>query len=128
MKAKRVLSVGQCWADHGSIARTLKKEFGTEVDAADEAAAALERLRKGGYSLVLVNRVFDSNGASGMDLIKKVKSDPTLQSVPIMLVSNYDDAQFEAAAAGAMPGFGKSSLGRPQMLERIRPFLELQDK
>jgi CheY-like chemotaxis protein len=123
MKAKRVLSVGQCWADHGSIAKTFKKEFGTEVDRADNTGAALERLRQGGYSLVLVNRVFDADGTSGMDLIKHVKSDPSLQSVPVMLVSNYDDAQAEAAAVGAASGFGKASLGRPQMLEHVRPYL-----
>ena len=123
MKPKRILSVGQCWADHGSIARTMKKEFGAEVDPAENTPAAIERLRKGGYSLVLVNRVFDADGASGVDLIKKVKSDADLQSVPVMLVSNYDDAQHEATAAGAMVGFGKASLGRPQMLERLRPLL-----
>jgi CheY-like chemotaxis protein len=123
MKAKRVLSVGQCWADHGSIARTLKKEFGTEVERADDAGGALERLRQGQYSLVLINRVFDADGTSGMELIKRVKSDPSLQSVPVMLVSNYDDAQAEAQAVGATTGFGKAALGRPQMIERLRPFL-----
>jgi hypothetical protein len=58
-----------------------------------------------------------------MDLIKRVKADPQLQSVPVMLVSNYEDAQAEAVAAGAAVGFGKAALGRPQMLERVKPFL-----
>jgi CheY-like chemotaxis protein len=123
MKRKRVLSVGQCWADHGSIASTLKKEFGSEVERADDLGGALERLRRGGFSLLLVNRVFDADGSSGVELIRRVKSDPTLHSVPVMLVSNYDDAQAEAAAAGASLGFGKAALGRPQMLERVKPFL-----
>jgi CheY-like chemotaxis protein len=123
MKAKRVLSVGQCWADHGNIVRTFKKEFGTEVERADDAGTALERIRAGGYALVLVNRVLDADGSSGMELIKRVKSDPNLNSVPVMLVSNYDDAQAEAAAVGATSGFGKASLGRPQMIERVRPFV-----
>ena len=123
MKAKRVLSVGQCWADHGSIAKTLKKEFGSDVDQAESAEAALDRLRKGVYSLLLVNRVFDADGGSGVDLIKRVKSDPQLQTVPVMLISNYDDAQAEAVAAGAAVGFGKAALGRPQMVERLKPFL-----
>jgi CheY-like chemotaxis protein len=123
MKANRVLSVGQCWADHGSIAKTLKKEFGSDVDQAESAEAALDRLRKGVYSLLLVNRVFDADGGSGVDLIKRVKSDPQLQTVPVMLISNYDDAQAEAVAAGAAVGFGKAALGRPQMVERLKPFL-----
>ena len=123
MTAKRVLSVGQCWADHGSISRTLKKEFGAEVEPADDPEAALEHLRQGGYALVLVNRVLDAGGESGMELLKRVKSDPELRSVPVMLVSNYEEAQKEAESAGAVPGFGKASLGYPPMLERLRPFL-----
>jgi len=39
------------------------------------------------------------------------------------LVSNYTDAQAQAVQAGAEPGFGKSSLGQPQMLDRVRAFL-----
>jgi CheY-like chemotaxis protein len=123
MSAKRVLSVGQCWADHGSISRTLKEEFGAEVVPAEGADAALEELRQGDFALVLVNRVFDADGGPGMDLIRRLKSDPERGSVPVMLVSNYDDAQEEAEAAGALPGFGKAALGRPHMLERVRPFL-----
>jgi DNA-binding NarL/FixJ family response regulator len=123
MNPKRVLSVGQCWADHGSITRTLKKEFGAEVVGVDTGEAALEQIRQGGFALVLVNRVFDADGGPGMDLIRQVKSDPALQSQPVMLVSNYEDAQEEAERIGAKPGFGKASLGRPHMLERVRPFL-----
>ncbi len=90
---------------------------------AEGADAALEKLQEGDFALVLVNRVFDADGGPGMDLIKQLKSDPGLRSVPVMLVSNYEDAQEEAEAAGAAPGFGKAALGRPHMLERVRPFL-----
>jgi hypothetical protein len=30
--------------------------------------------------------------------------------VPVMLVSNYENAQAEAQAVGALPGFGKADL------------------
>jgi two-component system chemotaxis response regulator CheY len=123
MGTKRVLSVGQCWADHGGISRTLKQAFGAEVESADDTETALDTLRQGGFSLVLVNRVFDATGASGVDLIRRVKADPDLRDVPVMLVSNYEEAQAEAAAAGAAPGFGKAALVRSQMLERLRPYL-----
>ncbi len=123
MSAKRVLSVGQCGADHGGIARTLRQAFGAEVVPAEGADPAVKELRQKDYALVLVNRVFDADGGSGVDLIRRLKSEAALASVPVMLVSNYDDAQKEAEAAGALPGFGKASLGRPQMLERLRPYL-----
>jgi DNA-binding response OmpR family regulator len=123
MTAKRVLSVGQCAADHWSLSRTLRSAFGADVTGADTADEALAALRGGGYDLVLVNRVFDYDGSSGVAFVRRVKGDEALRGVPVMLVSNYDGAQEEAVAAGAERGFGKAALGQPPMLARVRPFL-----
>ncbi len=106
----KVLSVGQCGPDHGTISRTLRKELGAEVHSADHPAEALDALRAGSYQLVLVNRVFDADGSSGLELIRAIKADPALSSVPVMLVSNYPEAQSEAEALGALPGFGKARI------------------
>ena len=46
-----------------------------------------------------------------------------LRRVPVMLVSNYEDAQREAVAKGALPGFGKAALGQPHTLARLRAVL-----
>lgn len=121
---KRVLSIGNCGYDHGNISSLLHKHFGAEVDAAGSAAEALATLEKEKYDLVLVNRVFDADGDSGIKLIKKLKTDNKLQTIPVMLVSNYPDAQTEAEAAGAVAGFGKNQLGRPQLVEQLKPFLK----
>jgi two-component system chemotaxis response regulator CheY len=124
MIAKRVLSVGQCGADHWSISRTLQRAFAVEVEPAATAVQALQKLRQGSYALVLVNRVFDADGGSGLDLIGQLKADGQLREVPVMLVSNYADAQQQATAAGALPGFGKASLGSPQMLQSVGACLQ----
>jgi hypothetical protein len=122
-RTKRVLSVGQCFADHGSISRTITTHFNAEIVKVDTADEALATLRDGGIDLVLVNRVFDADGGTGLGLIKHIKADERLTSVPTMLVSNYDQYQQEATKLGAMPGFGKASLGQPQMLQRLEIFL-----
>ena len=124
MSVKRVLSVGQCAADHGSISRTVGRQFDAEVVPVDTAAEALALLRQEPFDLVLVNRVLDADGSSGTGLIRQVKGEDALRQVPIMLVSNYDDAQQEAVAAGALPGFGKAALGQPQALGRLRAVLQ----
>jgi CheY-like chemotaxis protein len=117
----RVLSVGQCGFDHGSISRFLKEACEAHVDAADSKAEALDALRRSpdAYDLVLVNRVFD-RGGSGMDLIREIRSDATFAEIPVMLVSNYDDAQQAAIDLGALPGFGKSDVGDPAIADRLR--------
>jgi two-component system, chemotaxis family, chemotaxis protein CheY len=124
MTVKRVLSVGQCGADHSSISRVLRQSFGAEVVAADTVTEAVEQLREQAFALVLVNRIFDRDGTPGLELIQQVKSDPEVSQVPVMLVSNYADAQEEAVQVGALPGFGKASLGRPEMLQRVEELLK----
>jgi CheY-like chemotaxis protein len=115
--------VGQCGADHGSISRTLSRHLGATVESADSAAEAVERARQGAFDLILVNRVLDADGSSGLDVIRRLKGADGAPAVPVMLVSNYDDAQREAVAAGALPGFGKAALVQPAMLTRLRKVL-----
>lgn len=119
---KRVLSVGQCGADHASIGWLLRGEFGAEVVAADSADSAVAELRNGKYDLVLVNRVFD-RGGSGLDFITRLKEGDEFKAVPVMLVSNYEDAQQQATARGALPGFGKSALNEPATQQRLAEVL-----
>jgi CheY-like chemotaxis protein len=123
VNAKRVLSVGQCFADHSALSRMLRSSFGADVIAAGSQAEALELVRRESFALVLVNRVFDADGSSGLELIRAIKADPARNGVPVMLVSNYDDAQAQAMQAGAVRGFGKAALGQPQVLALMELYL-----
>jgi CheY-like chemotaxis protein len=123
MPLKRVLSVGQCFADHSSIRWTLEEHFPAQVIPAATVAEVKARLQQERYDLILVNRIFDADGVSGLDLIEQLKQDEKSRDLPVMLVSNYEDAQQEAVARGALPGFGKASLGQPQMLGHLRKVL-----
>jgi two-component system chemotaxis response regulator CheY len=100
----------------------IRERFDAEVVPADSAEEAVAELRKGGYDLVLANRVFDLGG-SGLEFIKQLKADAALQAVPVMLVSNYPDAQQQATALGALPGFGKAALRDPATQRRLADVL-----
>ncbi len=121
--SQRVLSIGQCMADHSYLSYTVKRYFPVEVLPCPCAEQALKRLQEESFVLVLVNRVFDGDGDSGVDFIRRIKSDPALATVPIMLVSNYADAQEEAVRHGALPGFGKEGLGKPSMVATLAKVL-----
>jgi DNA-binding response OmpR family regulator len=121
--AKKVLSIGQCFADHAAIAHRLNRDFGADVVAASDWVEALSLLRSESFALVLVNRLLDADGSPGLDVIKELKSDETFRALPVLLVSNHEQAQCEAVQAGAEIGFGKGDLGQPAMLGRVRPFL-----
>ncbi|MFO0909487.1 MAG: hypothetical protein U0794_14225 [Isosphaeraceae bacterium] len=115
----RVLSVGQCGYDHGSISTQLRRWASAEVVAAPTFKKALEALRDAPFDLLLVNRVTDADGTRGLDLIRQLKADPDLAQVPVMLVSDYAEAQQEAQANGALAGFGKSSLHAEETRQRV---------
>ncbi len=120
MGRPRVLSVGQCAYDHASISNVLARSFDAEVVAASTHDEAIEALDAGHFDLVLVNRVGDEDGASGIDLIRALKARPESSSLPIMLVSNYATAQAEARDLGALDGFGKSDLSRGREIPALR--------
>jgi hypothetical protein len=44
----------------------------------------------------------------------------THPNLKMILVSNYQEAQRDAEAAGALPGFGKRELGTPRVLQVLR--------
>lgn len=71
-------------------------------------------------SLLLVNRVLEpgfAEDSSGIALIRKLAALPNPPRM--ILVSNYEDAQAQAVEAGALPGFGKAQLGKPETRQRL---------
>jgi CheY-like chemotaxis protein len=120
---KTVLDVGNCRFDHTSIAMLLDGKFDVEVLRVSEADEAIGALRAKPVDLVLVNRILDADGSEGIEVIRRIKQDPELGRVPVMLVSNYPEYQEAAVAAGAEPGFGKAELHRPETVRRLSRFL-----
>ena len=75
------------------------------------------------YDLILINRLMDADGSPGMDILSTLKSDSATKDVPVMIVSNYADAQDAAVAAGAVKGFGKSALNADSTKEALAKYL-----
>ena len=119
---KRVLDIGNCGLDHGNITNMIQANFSAEVDQANAAADALSMLEQYEYDLVLVNRLLDLDGSSGVALIAQVQQRyPELQ---LMLITNVEEHQKSAVAAGAVPGFGKSDIDSPQTIQLLAQYLE----
>lgn len=121
--AARVLSVGQCGFDQAQLERWIARDLGARTTSVDTPSETFEELRLGGIALVLVNRVLDFDGSSGAELIREIKAEPQFADLPVMLVSNFESAQHEAVALGALPGFGKAQVGLKSVSERIRKVL-----
>jgi len=117
----KVLDVGQCDHDHGKITGFLKSRFGAEVGRAHGLADARDLLRESRYDLILVNRLLDVDQNPGVEVIRSLKNDadPNVAAIPVMLVSNFPEAQQEAVAVGAAHGFGKAELDQDAVADRV---------
>ncbi|QDU64867.1 hypothetical protein Pan216_57600 [Planctomycetes bacterium Pan216] len=121
---KRVLNVGQCAPDHGSITHFIESSFDAKVDRGHLLKDSLEKLGANDYALVLVNRKLDADYSDGIEIIKHLKADERFRDLPCMLVSNYPEWQEKAVEAGAAPGFGKSELRQQQTREKLATILD----
>ena len=118
---KKILSVGSCGHDNSQI-RSVVDDTEIQYKTANTAADGQMMLSQENFDLVLVNRIIDYDGSSGIDFILKNKTAQT----PFMLISNFAEAQKAAIDSGAEPGFGKSELHNPQVKEKILTAVKLE--
>ncbi|MDG2012037.1 MAG: hypothetical protein P8J33_00935 [Pirellulaceae bacterium] len=121
---KRVLNVGQCGPDNDMLSRFLTQNFSVTIRQAETHDEALAAVQEEGFELVLLNRIYDATGSQGVETLRSLKSIPATADISVMLVSNLDEAQQEAVAEGALPGFGKAALQAPETIERLSAVLQ----
>jgi DNA-binding NarL/FixJ family response regulator len=89
------------------------------IISADDAAS-MEAAMQRGVDLILFNRElgYGFEPDLGVEMIRTLKANHP--EVPMMLVSNYPDAQAAALNAGALPGFGKREIGSPKVKKLLQ--------
>ena len=119
----KVLDVGQCNADNYRISELLTQNFDVRVDRSHSLAQAIESASKKTYDLILINRLLDADGSAGMDVLTSLKLNPSSAEIPVMIISNFQDAQDLAVENGAVAGFGKSALDSEETLTMLKQYL-----
>lgn len=120
---RKLLDVGQCDADHFQISTTLGKIFNIEIQRAHSRDEAIKLATETPFDLVLINRLLDADRSSAMDVLSELKATPSTAEIPVMVVSNFQDAQKTAVEAGAVQGFGKAALGNNETKELLAKYL-----
>lgn len=119
--SKRIVLVGHCGIDgprlEEELSRALPETSIERVNSEEE----LRRVVGDGAELLLVNREPVGFDTEGLEIIRQVKK--LRPECKVMLVSDRDDAQAQAAAAGALPGFGKSEMGSPRLTKHVEQAL-----
>ena len=111
--------IGHCGPDSYLLKSAISRAVPhASIVFADDEDSMRSRLT--GDFILLINRVLDGgfDTDSGVELIGRLaKSSPR---TVMMLISNHADAQQQALAAGAMPGFGKRALNQPRTADVLR--------
>lgn len=123
MSKRIVLDVGNCGPDHASIRKMLTASFDVDVIKADTLTDTLQQLNSNEVALVLINRKLDIDYSDGIEILRSIKAEPSLGSVPVMMVTNYEEHQDQAVSAGALRGFGKLQLSDAKTKERLAEVL-----
>ena len=115
---RRVVLVGHCNFDGPRLEQEIMSmPESPEVLRVNDEAALLSVLDEGD-NLLLVNREPVGFDEEGLDIVRDVHE--RFPNQPVMLVSDHADAQEEAVAAGARPGFGKRDMGTAKLAEAVR--------
>ena len=120
---RKVLDVGQCNADNYRISELLNRHFDVQVDRSHSIVQAVEAASKKPYDLILINRILDADSSAGMDVLASLKLNPSSKEIPVMIISNYEDAQEKAIEKGAVAGFGKGALDSEETLAKLKKYL-----
>lgn len=115
----KVVLVGHCGPDSSYLSMAVRGAVKDVHITSADSDAEVEREITEGADLLLLNRVLDYGFSqhTGVELLRALKQKyPNLKT---MLVSNYDDAQRDAIAAGALPGFGKRDIGSAKVKQLL---------
>src|SRR5262245_5870920 len=96
----RLLDVGNCNPDHSMIRQMLTENFEVTIDRVMFVDEAMEKLNSNRYDLVLFNRLVFDDGSEGIELLRRAKAESNLANTPMMMISNFPEAQAASQAAG----------------------------
>lgn len=106
------------------IIKNLLKDLGmTNVQEADDGQTALPILKEGGIDFLVTD--WNMPGMTGIDLLKEVRSDPNLASMPVLMVTaEAKKEQIIAAAQAGVNGYVVKPFTAAVLKEKIDKIFE----
>lgn len=101
------------------------KDEGYTVDSATNGEEALNKLKNGGYDLILLDIMMPKiDGLGVMDALRKAP--PPIKNGPIILLTNLDHDPLikDAMSRGAVAFIIKADITPPDLLVQVKKYLE----
>ena len=105
------------------IIKNLLRDLGfTNTDEADDGNTALPMLRSGKYDFLVTD--WNMPGMSGLDLLKEVRADDSLKTLPVLMVTEAKRDQIVAAAQAGVNGYVVKPFTAAVLKEKIEKIFE----
>lgn len=106
------------------IVRNLLRDLGfTNIEEADDGTTALPMLRNGRFDFLVTD--WNMPGMSGMELLKEVRADENLKSLPILMVTaEAKRDQIVAAAQAGVNGYVVKPFTAAVLKDKIEKIFE----
>ncbi|MEU4559328.1 response regulator transcription factor [Actinoplanes sp. NPDC023936] len=109
-------------ADHRDLLTLALHRLGYDVVTAADAAEALSALTEGGVDAALID--VRMPGLSGIDLCRHIRSDPRIESLPIMVVSaDVQRQQIMTALHAGADDYLPKPFSRAELTTRLEALL-----
>ncbi|HBA85099.1 MAG TPA: hybrid sensor histidine kinase/response regulator [Verrucomicrobia bacterium] len=105
------------------VERRLLENHGYKVDVAVDGMDGWNRIREGQYDLIISD--IDMPRMNGIEMVARIKNDPSHKELPVMIVSYKDreEDRLRGLEAGANYYLTKSSFHDESLLEAVRNLL-----
>ncbi|HEX3377748.1 MAG TPA: hybrid sensor histidine kinase/response regulator [Candidatus Acidoferrales bacterium] len=122
VKRRRILVVDDSITVR-ELERSLLKSRGYEVEVAVDGMDGWNALRSGSYDLMVTD--VDMPRMTGIELVSRVKADPHLRAIPVIIVSYKDreEDRLRGLEAGADRYMTKSSFHDQTLLSAVHEFI-----
>lgn len=109
------------------IIKNLLRDLGfTNTNDADDGQTALPMLKSGGYDFLVTD--WNMPGMTGIDLLKAVRADPELASLPVLMVTaEQKKEQIVEAAQAGVNGYIVKPFTAVTLKEKIEKIFERID-
>jgi two-component system, chemotaxis family, sensor kinase CheA len=101
------------------LEKSILEAAGYQVELAASGEEGLERLQRGGHSLLIVD--VEMPGMTGLDVTRAVRAHPTLKSLPILMVSSLatDEDKRRGREAGVSSYIVKGEFHQQSFLDTV---------